>query len=643
MSTSLLFFRTLNQILAAGIGITALSLWFYAFTFNLRNRVTLAYMVMLAALAATFGGRALGSAAQNPALAAAWLRLQWLGVVLLPAAYVHFSDALLATTGKPSRGRRRATVWLAYTLAAAAAIGVVSGWLLGPFRAAVPLPHYRAVGWTWAFAGGYVLLMGWAWFNFVRAYRRTVVRASRRRMAYLLLGALAPTVGAFPYPTFLGPLTSGAPLFFGLLATMSNLLTTALLVLMAYAVAFFGAIWPDRVVRVRLFRWLLRGPVAVSTVLTLTTAVRRLGARYLDQPYTVLVPLTMVLGFLFIEHTIGATAPLWEPLLGGWQGDPLLANLYRLEERLFTHQDLEQFLEAVLAALCDQLRAPHAFIAGVEEGRLGLLVSVGGEVALPKEHAATLLAEAAEQGGLLRWDGYFLLPLRHAESGALLGVLGFVAPQAPRHEARGLLHLLARRATLALAYYAGGRTAAQALQSLQTGDDFIPRLRAVARYNQQQVLASPEDLPPSAELAQWVKDALSHYWGGPRLSQNPLTGLQVVQQAMTEEDKDATQAVRSVLRDAVERLRPAGERRFTTEWLLYNILEMKFLQGHKVREVAARLALSEASFYRKQRTAVEEVVRVLLEMEAQARAHSSEPHSQPPNRSTELPDRQATP
>jgi len=126
-------------------------------------------------------------------------------------------------------------------------------------------------------------------------------------------------------------------------------------------------------------------------------------------------------------------------------------------------------------------------------------------------------------------------------------------------------------------------------------------------------------LPPSAELAQWVKDALSHYWGGPKLSRSPLTRLQVIQQAMEDGHEDASQAVRSVLRDAVERLRPEGERRFTTEWLLYNILEMKFLQGRKVREVAQRLALSEANFYRKQRIALEEVVRVLLEMEAEAR------------------------
>jgi hypothetical protein len=44
---------------------------------------------------------------------------------------------------------------------------------------------------------------------------------------------------------------------------------------------------------------------------------------------------------------------------------------------------------------------------------------------------------------------------------------------------------------------------------------------------------------------------------------------------------------------------------------------MKFIEGRKVREVATRLAMSEADLYRKQRVAVEEVARVILEMEHQ--------------------------
>jgi len=609
--------RSFNQVLAAGIGITALSLWLYTLTFNLRNRVTLSYAVILLSLAAAFGGEALGSAAHTTAMADVWFHLQWLGVILLPAAYLHFSDALLATTGRPSRGRRRIGIWAAYGLAVFFLLLLVHGDLLGAFNASAPFPYHAPTGWTWAFAAYYLGIMAWAWVNFVRAYRRTVVRASRRRMRYLLLGALAPTLGAFPYATFLGTLTQQAPMFFWLLATASNLMTTVLLVVMAYAVAFFGVAWPDRVVRIRLFRWLLRGPVAVSTVLALTTIVRRVGERF-GESYTVLVPLTMVLGFLWVEHLIGATEPLWEHLLVAWRDDETMTPLHHLEERLFTRQDLVQFFEAVLAALCDQLRVPHAFIVALEGDKPELLATVGAAPALPESAARTLLSQAAEQADLLRWDDYLLMPL-HGSEGRLVGVLGFPHAADLSPEALETLHTLAERAVQALEYYAAGHRAAQTLQALRPADDFIPRLRAVARYNQQQVLTPRDALPPSAELAQWVKDALSHYWGGPKLSRSPLTRLQVIQQAMQERDEDASQAVRTVLRDAVERLRPEGERRFTTEWLLYNILEMKFFQGRKVREVASRLALSEANFYRKQRVALEEVVRVLLEMEAEAR------------------------
>jgi hypothetical protein len=51
---------------------------------------------------------------------------------------------------------------------------------------------------------------------------------------------------------------------------------------------------------------------------------------------------------------------------------------------------------------------------------------------------------------------------------------------------------------------------------------------------------------------------------------------------------------------------------------LYNILEMKFMEGRKVREVALRLAMSEADLYRKQKVAIEAVANAIMEMENQA-------------------------
>jgi hypothetical protein len=42
---------------------------------------------------------------------------------------------------------------------------------------------------------------------------------------------------------------------------------------------------------------------------------------------------------------------------------------------------------------------------------------------------------------------------------------------------------------------------------------------------------------------------------------------------------------------------------------------MRFIQGRKVRDVALRLAMSHADFYRKQRIAIEEVARIISELE----------------------------
>ncbi len=95
--------------------------------------------------------------------------------------------------------------------------------------------------------------------------------------------------------------------------------------------------------------------------------------------------------------------------------------------------------------------------------------------------------------------------------------------------------------------------------------------------------------------------------------------LQVVQSALKEYDGNPTNALRSVLKAAIQNVKPEGPRRFTAEWILYNILELKFVEGRKVRDVATRLAMSEADLYRKQRVALEAVSKVILGMELAAR------------------------
>jgi hypothetical protein len=198
----------------------------------------------------------------------------------------------------------------------------------------------------------------------------------------------------------------------------------------------------------------------------------------------------------------------------------------------------------------------------------------------------------------------------------LLGLLGVARLE--KHlmepEQRDALWLLADRAALALEDRQLQQRVFRSLADLQPQVEMIQRMRAAGRYDTTvSLLADP--LPQEADLANWVKDALTHYWGGPKLTNNPLTNLQVVRDLAEKDDGNVSNAVRSLLRKAVDQVKPRGDRKFTTEWILFNILEMKFIEGRKVRDVASRLAMSEADLYRKQRVAVEAVAKAILDME----------------------------
>jgi hypothetical protein len=122
----------------------------------------------------------------------------------------------------------------------------------------------------------------------------------------------------------------------------------------------------------------------------------------------------------------------------------------------------------------------------------------------------------------------------------------------------------------------------------------------------------------SPSFTRWVKDALTHYWGGPKLTNSPLLKLNVVAQHDSE-NGDSVQALRQTLQQAIDALRPPGKQSMTAaEWTLYNILDLKFREGHRMSDIANRLAVSESDLYRKQRTAIAEVSRVLENMERQS-------------------------
>jgi hypothetical protein len=617
---------TVNQILTAGIAITAFSLFFYSLSFNLRDRVARSFALILLCVVVVFTSEALESSSLSPQSIDLFLRLEWLGIIFLPPTYLQFSDALLVTTGRPSRGRRRLAIQFTYFISAFFLILLAYGHLLGPMVTdGQPAPHLQRTLWTELFTTYYGGTMVWAWINFGRAYRRTLTRSGRRRMLYLLAGATAPALGSFPYLLYGSSLAGQHPFLFWGMAMFSNILVAGLIIIMAYAVAFFGVSWPDRVVRSRLFKWIMRGPVTASVALGVMTVVRRIGEMF-GVVYSGAVPTAMVVSVLLMEHTITMVAPIWERWIffGADRAD--LTLLQSLEERLITQGDLRQFLEAILAAVRDHLQSPSAFVAALDGSDLSLIVTTGSSP-LQKEANLSEALQLVNGGGNGHeeyiWGDYWLFPLHYepaTDEGqpVLLGLLGVarLPDQVLVREQRQSLLLLIQRAAQALQDRRLQQGVFRSLEELKPQVDMIQRWRAVGRYDSKASLLA-DTLPPESDLANWVKDALTHYWGGPKLTQSPLLQLEIVRQAFDEHNDSPANVLRAILRQAVDSVRPKGERHFTAEWILYNILEMKFIEGRKVREVATRLAMSEADLYRKQRVAVEEVARVILEMEHQ--------------------------
>ena len=563
-----------------------------------------------------------------------WMRVQWIGILFLPPAYLLFSDALLETTGRPSRGRRRRLVWALYLVSIGFLFTLPTNWLVGPLVEDVgPAPHLQRTWLTWIFAVYYVSTITLAGINFWRAYKRTVTRTSRRRMRYLLIGALAPVLGSYPFLLFGSSLAENNPLLFWLAATLSSLLVSVLLVLMAYAVAFFGVSWPDRVVKRRLFKWLMRGPVTVSVVIILVTIVNRYGESLgLSNP--IVIPIVMVTSLLLMEHMITLAAPFWERWLFHG-GDPAKLQLIQsLEERLLTTGDLTDFLESVLAALCDRLQVSNAFIVVLGIDGPEMLLTLGSDNPFEEvDSQADLLdlvtknggvgVKRAEQDPLFTWKDYWLSPLfeENDNDEHLTGFIGVERnPQGKLvDEEIEATRILSRRAEMALLDVRMQQQVFTSVEALNPQVELIQRLRAAARYDGTDVLTASEISLDDRDMSKWVKDALSHYWGGPKLSQSPLMRLEVVQQAVGAHEGNPTNALRSILLEGIQRVRPEGDRRFTGEWILYNILDLKFLEGRKVREIALRLAMSEADLYRKQRVAIESVADAIIAMEQQAR------------------------
>jgi hypothetical protein len=310
-----------------------------------------------------------------------------------------------------------------------------------------------------------------------------------------------------------------------------------------------------------------------------------------------------------------------------------MEKLQNLSERLLTRSDLLQLLEAILASTCDYLRVSSAFVASRNGGSPDLVSAVGSmrpSAALlyddVGEVSQLLSGETPADAPLYKWHNYWIAPLYSIRGSAAptpIGVMGIQARSAEidlTEDELSMLRSFVRRAAQALDDVTLQGDIYAALEGL------LPQIRitrssaADLEYRPgRDAIRLPADDSVTSDDEQFkeqVRAALRHYWGGPGLSSSRLLELYAVRAALPENDQNSVRALRAVLQRAIEAQKPEGERKKTSpEWTIYNILDMRFIQRMKVKEVAIKLAMSEPDLYRKQRVAIDVIADWLLETE----------------------------
>jgi GAF domain-containing protein len=643
------FLELVNETLTAAIVIVAVSLLLYNLSRNLRNRVTRSSSVVLACVTIAYVADVFVSLKPSLGVYEVVLRLQWLAIALEPAAIFHLSDALLATTGQPSRGRRRRVIRILY------AIGVVffiaaalTDILISPVNALNPIDN----NWFVSLRPGYLFPIfvtyfltatAIAWINVQRARQRCLTRDTRRRMGYLQIAMLTPALGLFPYSVLLGP---GTEFTFNslLLVNIANVVVVLLLLFLAYPLSFFGSAVPDRVVKTELLRFVLRGPatalLALVVILFTVPTTRVLGL-----PGQAFMPFAVVAVVLLWQWIVALTLPWLEKrLIYPDEDDDQLNKLHNLSDQILTRGDILQLLEATLAATCDYLRVNTAFAVSLSDAVPEILASVGPRV---PDHDTIIQDSESLSQNLLQddretdtpiihiWHSYWIVALHSRRNGTihngLIGLLGIQA-RAPEPDLSAdeqeVFKSFVNRAAQALDDLVLQTEIYAALEGLLPQIS-LTRTRAAEIEYRVSRQPSPETVTPDIDREQFIEQvraALRHFWGGPGLTHSSLLHLTIVHRALPDNDQNAARALRAVLNEAIERQRPEGERKLLSpEWTIYNILDLRFVEKLKVRDVAVKLALSEPDLYRKQRIAIEAVADTLLKMEAEAHTLPTSP------------------
>ena len=317
----------------------------------------------------------------------------------------------------------------------------------------------------------------------------------------------------------------------------------------------------------------------------------------------------------------------------------LRTNLNALAREAGTSQPLEEQLQAVLRALCRALRIKHGYFALRSDD--GFMVKATRGTTMNEETIPVPALTTTEIVNLPRpgidtpGDGVLLIPLSAA--GAQLGALVLGAKENRRSYEDGDLELLDDLADQVASVIHTTQLQTQNAQMIgEMVNDFRSRERLLRMKTQELLREREKTKEPAPEgmnadqFPSLVEDGLRQLYDFTYLGQHALAQLSVVESLVHSWNEalvthiDRGRALNEVLQQAVQKLRPDGveppkHQVPPREWHQFLILHEAYVMDVPNRDIMGRLYISEGTFNRTRRRAIQGVAQALTEMDQATR------------------------
>jgi hypothetical protein len=289
----------------------------------------------------------------------------------------------------------------------------------------------------------------------------------------------------------------------------------------------------------------------------------------------------------------------------------LRASLRSLVGTIGEGEPLGERLNRSLESLCASVRATFGLLVLFDGQRLAVAAAHG----RPEADLPLTPADLAADDVRLLPPGRFppplaetalLIPL-YSESGQM-GALLFGRPENGLHYSKADVELLLHPADRLADAICDARREAE-------------HLEAIARLLEEQKPSAPSAVEPAQTSVKLVEDALRNLSSYAYLGEHALANWRLAQMQLgggSPTFLDRGKAVYNVLNQAVEKLRPGGPEPGDLpprEWYPYLILHAAYFQDVPNRDIMSRLYISEGTFNRTRRAALNAVARSLEEME----------------------------